>query len=136
KETAGKLKIPGLFINRATQEWYELIESETGKKIKGGTIDFLWENDNPVSKVVRAKWNGDTLLYGSELKQKIQSYFTQQRKLKFEVFTDWMPNDDCFVTLSDNVADKWGDPVGKIHIGSHPHDRKVSEQLAKNTLPI
>jgi choline dehydrogenase-like flavoprotein len=46
------------------------------------------------------------------------------------VFNDWLPNDDCFVTIDDEVKDKWGDAVAKIRIGNHDHDLKVGEYLA------
>ncbi|MCB9196114.1 MAG: GMC family oxidoreductase [Flavobacteriales bacterium] len=132
--TANQLKTPGVFVNRATQEWYEL-EVE-GTKLKGGTVDFLWDHANPVSKTVRAKWIGNDLQYGKALKEHMHSYFTEQRRLKFEIFVDWLPNNDCFVELSDDKFDKWGDPVGKIWTGMHDHDKKISEIIAENTLPI
>lgn len=132
---ADQLKIPGLFVNRACQEWYEL-ESESGQKIKGGTVDFLWDHANPVSRTIKAKWDGNDLLYGKALKEKIHSYFTEQRRLKFEIFTDWSPNDDCFIELSDDKFDKWGDPVGKIWTGAIDYDKTVGETIAKNTIPI
>jgi len=53
------------------------------------------------------------------------------RKLSFEVFVDWLPTDNTFVTLSDKVKDKWGDPVAKIRIDNHPHDIKVGEYIAQ-----
>lgn len=136
KDTAEQLAAPGLFVNRATQEWYEVEDEETGQKLKGGTVDFLWEHANPISRVMRAKWNDNTLLYGSELKTKIHNYFTKQRILKFEIFNDWLPNDKCFVELSDKVTDKWGDPVGKIWIGNHEHDEKIGRIIGKNTVKI
>jgi choline dehydrogenase-like flavoprotein len=135
-ETAEKLAIPGLFVNRATQEWYELEDNEAGRKIKGGTVDFLWEHANPISKAVRAKWDGDTLLHGSALKKKMHNYFTKQRILKFEIFNDWLPNDKCFVELSETIKDKWGDPVGKIWIGNHKHDEKVGTMIGERTVKI
>ena len=135
-DVAEELSIPGLFVNRASQEWYELEDEETGAKIKGGTVDFLWEHANPISKVMRAKWDGDILLHGSTLKTKIQKYFTKQRILKFEIFNDWLPNDNCFVELSDSITDKWGDPVGKIWIGNHPQDEKVGKMIGSRTVKI
>lgn len=134
-DTAEKLKVPGVFVNRATQEWYEL-KDEEGKTLKGGTVDFLWDHANPVSRTIKAKWDGNDLLYGKALKEKIHSYFTDQRRLKFEIFVDWLPTDDCFVELSDDKFDKWGDPVGKIWTSSHKHDRKVGKMIAENTIPI
>lgn len=135
EEEAEKLKTPGLFINRASQEWYVIKDSEfADAPVKGGTIDFVSEHANAVTKSVPLKYdyeNGGKLVFGSELKEKMKSYFTEQRKLKFEVFVDWLPNDNCFVELDEELTDKWGDPVAKIWLGYHEHDLKVGCYLAK-----
>jgi choline dehydrogenase-like flavoprotein len=127
---ADKIKEPGVFVNRAIQEWYEINDEDTKSKIKGGTIDFLFEHTNAIPKLVRQKWDGSRLVYGSELKNNIKDYFTKQRKIKFEIFNDWLPTDDCFVELDANEVDKWGDLVAKVRVGYHPHDIKVAKYLA------
>ena len=139
--TVKELKKQGLFVNRAIQHWYEIGKDEAkeigfNQPIKGGTVDFLFEHSNPMPKLVRSKWQGSKLIYGSELKSKIKKYFTEQRKIKFEIFNDWLPTDNCFVTLDDKEVDKWGDPVAKIRIGYHPHDLKVAKILAKKSEKI
>ncbi len=140
-DTVNAIKSQGLFVNRAIQHWYEIDKEEAEKigfnqNIKGGTIDFLFEHSNPMPKLVRSKWQGSKLMYGSELKSKIKSYFTEQRKIKFEIFNDWLPTDNCFVTLDDKEVDKWGDPVAKIRIGYHEHDLKVARLLAEKAEKI
>jgi choline dehydrogenase-like flavoprotein len=47
------------------------------------------------------------------------------------VFNDWLPTDDCFVSLDKEVTDKWGQAVAKVRIGGHQHDLVVGEYLAK-----
>jgi choline dehydrogenase-like flavoprotein len=133
KESAEQLKVPGLFVNRAIQNWYEINDKDAfPEKTKGGTVDFLFEHANGISKAIRNKRDSDgDLVYGSALKSKIKKYFLNQRKLNFEVFVDWLPTDNCFVTLDENVVDKWGDPVAKIRIDNHLHDIKVGKYLAK-----
>ena len=128
-----QLKVPGLFVNRAIQNWYEIDDKEVfPQKIKGGTVDFLFEHANGISKAIRNKWDNEgDLVYGSALKSKMKDYFLNQKKLNFEIFVDWLPHDNCYVTLDDNVVDKWGDPVAKIRIDNHPHDLLVGEYLAK-----
>ncbi|MCK5907960.1 MAG: GMC family oxidoreductase, partial [Flavobacteriales bacterium] len=122
---------PGIFVNRSIQNWYTIDDDEFGRG-KGGTVDFLFEHSNPTGKVIRQKWNNDgTLLYGSALKQKMKYYFTQMRKISFEVFNDWLPTDNCFVTLDPDVKDKWGDNVARIRISNHGQDIKVGEYLAE-----
>lgn len=121
----------GLFINRALQQWYEIDDPVLGK-CKGGTIDFVNEHANAVTKANKLKRNADgNLIFGSALKTKLHNYFTQQHKFKFEVFVDWLPNDNCRVELDPNVKDKWGDPVAQIWLGYHEHDLKVGKYLAE-----
>ncbi len=127
------LKIPGVFVNRSLHHWYEIDNhTEFDKKIKGGTVDFLFEHANATSKAIRQKWDeSGSLLFGSALKRKLKHYFTEQRRLKFEVFTDWLPTDNCYVSLDPEVKDKWGDPVARIRLGYHEHDLKVGRFLAE-----
>lgn len=130
---ANLLKAPGLFVNRAIQHWYEINDNQHfPNKIKGGTIDFLFEHANGISKAIRNKRDTEgNLVYGSELKTKIADYFINQRRLNFEIFVDWLPTNDCFVTLDDKITDRWGDPVVKIRINNHHHDINVGKYLAK-----
>lgn len=130
KEVEG-LRQYGLFINRASQQWYEINDEKLGR-VKGGTIDFVTEHANAVTKANKLKRDGDgKILFGSELKTKIKSYFTEQRKLKYEIFVDWLPNENCRVELDPEVKDKWGDPVAQVWLGYHEHDLKIGKYLAE-----
>lgn len=131
-----QLKIRGLFVNRSLQDWYIIDNKSFGKRSKGGTIDFLFRHANPIAKANSQKWGADGLVWGQPLKDKIKSYFTEGRHLRFEVFNDWLPTDNCFVTLDPNVKDKWGNPVARIRIGSHQHDLKVGKHLAKKAVSV
>ena len=136
-EIAQALAQPGVFVNRTIQDFYELTHPKTGQKMKGGTVDFLFEHANPVSKAIREKWdNNGNLRLGKPLKNHLQKYFRNVRKLKFEIFVDWLPTDNCFVSLSHKVTDRWGDPVAKIRVGNHPHDLKVAEIIADKSKQI
>jgi hypothetical protein len=46
------------------------------------------------------------------------------------VFNDWLPTDNCFVSLDSEVTDKWGQAVANVRIGAHQHDLVVGEYLA------
>ncbi len=61
----------------------------------------------------------------------MKTEFTSYKTLRFEVFNDWLPTDDCFVSLDDEVTDQWGDLVAKVRIGYHEHDLEVGEYLSK-----
>ena len=129
-EKAAALKVRGPFVNRALQDWYYIDDVEVGR-MKGGTIEFLFRHPNPIGQANRQKWKSDRLLWGVPLKNKLNSYFTDARYLRFETFCDWLPNDDCNVSLDTNLKDKWNAPVARIKIGEHPHNLKTSRYLAK-----
>ena len=129
-EQQQELMQPGLFFNRSLQDWYEFEKDE--KKYKGGTIDFLFEHANVVSRASREMYNDNgELIWGEELQKKIHKNLTTSRVLTFEVFNDWLPTDHCNVTLDDKVRDKYGVKVGAINLYSHPRDVEVGKHLAK-----
>jgi choline dehydrogenase-like flavoprotein len=130
-ELTQELKVKGPFVNRALQDWYFIDNAEFGGRAKGGTIDFLFRHPNAISRANAQKWDDDgKLLWGEPLKKKLKSYFSDGRYLQFEVFCDWSPVDDCFVTLAPDVKDKWGTPVAKVRVGFHRYDLKVGRYLA------
>ena len=136
KQQQNELKQVGPFINRALQDWYQINDASfeganKSGKAKGGTIDFLFYQ-NPIARAQGTQWdNNGELMWGEALKQSMFHEFTHYKTLRFEVFNDWLPTDDCFVALDENVTDNWGDPVAKVRIGSHDHDLVVGEYLAQ-----
>ena len=130
KQQAEKLKTRGPFVNRGLQDWYVIDDDAVGGRYKGGTIDFLLRHPNPIARANSVKWgDNDRLLWGKPLKQKLKAVFTEAQHLRFEVFNDWLPTDDCFVSLDPNIKDRWGSPVAKIRIGYHDHDLKIARYL-------
>ena len=130
KEKIDEINNPMTFVNRTLIDFYEIDDVMMGKKMKGGIIDFLLEHSNPIPKALRNKKDGERLLYGSELKDKIFDYFTTKKKIRFEAFCDWLPNDDCFVTLDPEQKDKWGDPVARVRLGYHKQNKIPGNYLA------
>jgi choline dehydrogenase-like flavoprotein len=131
----GELMQVGVFFNRSLQDWYEY--EKDSKKNKGGTIDFLFEHQNIIPRVMREVYddNGE-LLWGDALAKKVQKRLTTSRVLTFEVFNDWLPTDKCFVSVDKEAKDKYGMPVGVINLYGHPQDLKVGEHLAKRAVQV
>jgi len=128
---AQNMKQRGPFVNRGLQDWYFIDDKEFGAPAKGGVIDFLLRHPNGISKANGEKWDDNgKLMWGKPLKQKLKTVFAETQYLRFEVFNDWLPTDDCFVSLDETVKDKWGSPVAKIRLGYHDHDLKVGRYLA------
>jgi choline dehydrogenase-like flavoprotein len=126
-----QMKVRGLFINRSLEDWYFLDKEVFGKPMKGGLIDFMFRHANPVARANSEKWGDGGLLWGLPLKKRLEKVFREGRFLRFEIFNDWLPTDNCFVSLDEKYKDKWGNPVAKIRSGYHPHDLEVGRYLAQ-----
>jgi len=124
-----ELMTRGAFVNRSLQDWY--VYRREGRAFKGGTIDFLFEHANPVSRAMRELYDDNGhLVWGSKLQKRLEHAFKASRVFVFEVFNDWLPTDNCFIGVDEGVRDKWGMPVGKIRLYGHPHDLEVGAFLA------
>jgi choline dehydrogenase-like flavoprotein len=129
---AAQARISGPFVNRALQDWYEIDDRAFGpRRVKGGMIEFLLGHPNAVSRANGSKWRDGELLWGLPLKRKLEQWFSEDRRIEFEVFNDWLPTDDCFVTLDHSVTDRWGSPVARVRLGYHQHDLAVGRYLAE-----
>jgi choline dehydrogenase-like flavoprotein len=129
RQAADALKTRGPFVNRSLQDWYFINDKTMGGRIKGGTVDFLLRHPNAMSKAMGAKWDGDDLVWGKALQKNLKSIFTDSQTLRYEIFCDWLPTDNCFVSLDNTVKDKWDSPVAKVRIGYHEHDLKVGHYI-------
>ena len=130
KITFEELMERGLFVNRALQDWYE-VELPGKGKVKGGLIEFLFEHANPINRAVSLKYEGNDLIWGEALQQKVERYFRHSKSLNFEIFCDWLPTDDTYVTIDKKRRDKYGMPVAKLRIGPHPQDLEVAAVIAE-----
>ncbi len=137
-EKARELMARGPFFNRFLQDWYVINDrSFSSQTVKGGTIDFVFDPPSPTSEANSLKWDqDDNLIWGSELKQRLTSFFHDTRDFKFEVFCDWLPTDDCNVSLSSQVKDHWNSPVARVQVGAHPHDLKVAQYLVDKGVAV
>ncbi len=120
----------GLFINRTLLDWYYT------EKFKGGVIDILFEHANPIRRASILRWKEDELIIAEELQNRIFETFTKTRTLNIEIFTDWTPNDNSFISVDENYKDKYEIPVANIRIGSHPQDLKASKLLEEKAIKL
>ena len=134
---AQAMKTRGPFVNRGLQDWYFINDKSLGGRIKGGTVDFLLRHPNPISKAMSEKWDDDDrLVWGRPLQKHLKSLFTDSQYLRYEIFCDWLPTDNCFVDLDRAVRDKWQTPVAKVRIGYHEHDLKVGHYINGHAIRV
>ena len=120
----------GLFVNRSILDWY-FIDHWWDGKFKGGSVEFMFEHQNIISRARKGNEEHGQLVWGKALGERLVKRFTQTKSIRFEIFNDWLPNDDCFVSLDENYKDKYGMPVGKLRLEAHPQDLKVGKYIAK-----
>jgi choline dehydrogenase-like flavoprotein len=132
-----ELKLPLPFINRTVQDWYVIDDRRFGPRAKGGSLDFMFVHPNPIAL---ARWfafsSGDRMTWGTQFKNDLRSYIKEARHVMVEVFADWLPLPNCRVSLDSSVKDKWGLPVARIRMDSHPHHRKVAEYLSDRAAEV
>jgi len=124
----------GTFVNRSLCDWY--FYDEKGKEQKGGIVDFLFEHANPMTKAVKQRFSKNKLLWGKAFQDKIYHKITKTKQLNFEVFNDWLPTDNCFVSVDEKYKDVYGMPVANIRIGAHKRDLEVGRYLANKAKKV
>jgi len=121
----------GLFVNRSLMDWYY------NEKFKGGTVDILFEHANPIRRASFARWDENSeLVIGEELQNKIYNNFTKTRTLNMEIFTDWTPNDNSFISVDEKYKDKYGIPVANIRIGAHKQDLEAANFIKEKAIKL
>jgi len=121
---------PGYFINRTILDWY-FVDDWWHGKFKGGSVEWMFEHQNIISRARKNNYENGKLIWGKALGERVYDRFTTQKSIRFEIFNDWLPNDNCFVTVDPSHKDKYGMPVGKLRIHGHPQDVKVGNYIAK-----
>ena len=124
------LLAPGLFVNRVVFDWYYT------KEFKTGMIEFVFEHANPIRRASFLRYEKENLIFGEELQEKIYNTFTKTRNLNLELFLDWTPNDNSFISVDEKYKDKWGVPVANIRIGVHEQDLKATKFLKEKSVEI
>lgn len=126
-----KLMVEGYFVNRVIKDFYFFDDQ------KGGIMELLFEHPNPIRKANKLKWDDNgKLLWGEALYEKLYNNFNKQKNLSIEIFNDWLPNDNCKVTIDKKRKDKYGINVAKIAIGSHPVNERVGDKIAMEAVKL
>lgn len=123
------LEVTAPFIDRSVQDFYLMPDDSHGFR-KGGTLGFMWAHPNPIYAAVGIAKKGQRGIFGKALKDKLREY-RDSRILEFEVYGEFLPNPDTYVSVDSNVKDKYGLPVAAITVKRHPIDFKMTEFLVE-----
>ena len=123
------------FVNRSVQDLY-LLDRDSPKVRKGGTISFLLPHGNPIHAAEQlAIGNRDVPLWGAELKRAIVG-LQQSRRLEFEVFSETLPVESSMVTLDPEVRDRHGLPAARIRVLQNIVDRQINAVVVDKAVEI
>jgi len=122
------------FVNRSFQDLY--LQQQGTRATKGGTVSFLLPHANPIYTAERIATRGPHPLWGKALKDALRHSFRRVRELEFEVFSETLPTADSRVTLDPEVKDRWGLPVARFQVSSHPQDARANRVLVNKGLEV
>lgn len=117
------------FVNRSLQDFYVMPDSRFGFR-KGGTLGFMWAHPNPIFAAVGMAKKGQHGIFGKALKDTLREYRDSQI-LEFEIYGEFLSNEDTFVSVEPTVKDKYGLPVAAITIKRHPIDFTMTQFLVE-----
>ncbi len=120
----------GLFVNRSILDWY-FVDDWWDGKFKGGSVEWMFEHQNIISRARKDNVREGRYIWGKELGERLVKRFSEGKSIRFEIFNDWLPNDNCFVSVDPKHKDKYGMPVGRLRVEGHPQDLKVGRYIAK-----
>jgi Choline dehydrogenase and related flavoproteins len=104
---------------------------------KGGVLTFDLGRVHPVGEALRiATREGDRLLWGRALQERLEWVLRDSRTVALEVFQDFVPNRGTFVELDPTVVDRWGIPVARIHLTEPAHHRAAGAWLVERGLEL
>ena len=66
------------------------------------------------------------------MKKHLQNYFTNTRKLKFEIFVDWLPTDNCYVELDDKIKEMIVERASEEEIAKYAYEFKGYRPLRED----
>jgi choline dehydrogenase-like flavoprotein len=120
---------PAPFVQRSLQDYYLLKDDRAGFR-KGGTLGFMWTHPNPIFAAVNMAGTGESGVFGRELKDRLRAY-RDSRILQFEIYAEFLPTPNTYVTTEAGVKDKYGIPVAAITLQRHPLDLVATRYLVE-----
>lgn len=117
------------FVNRSLQDFYVMPDERFGFR-KGGTLGFMLSHPNPIYAAVKMAGTGKSGVFGKALKDKLREY-RDSRILEFEIYGEFLPTDGTYVSVAENVKDKYGLPVAAITVKRHPRDLVMTKFLVE-----
>jgi choline dehydrogenase-like flavoprotein len=126
-----------LSAQRSLQDFYASDPPVDGV-VKGGTLLFLMSFMQPVARaeaIAFREADSPKGLWGAPLKKALREKL-HRPQLEWEAFCEFYANRGTYVDLDPSVKDKWGMPVARMTIETHPKSREGTGLLARKAQAI
>ncbi|MBI4815070.1 MAG: GMC family oxidoreductase [Deltaproteobacteria bacterium] len=135
----GKAKLTGLdmklpWLGRSVQDFYE--RSKRFSQRKGGTLRFDLLHPNPIFRAEHVALGDGQVRFGQGLKEALYTHFRESRTAEAEIFSEFLPNPDTFVSLDPEVKDRYGLPVARIQVRPHPDSVTATRALVDRSVEL
>lgn len=128
------LKDHAPFVGRSVLDFY--LPKEPGAPKKAGALNFLLPSGGPISQSEAIAGRTGPVVWGNELRQRLSSYWHDQKQIDCETFGEYLANAGTYVELDTETKDQFGFAAPRIHIDRHPHDYAVADYLAKQAVKL
>lgn len=126
-----------LSAQRTIQDFYAM-DAPVDGVAKAGTLSFLVGFVQPIAaaeSIARQRGKDGRILWGAALKKELRERLPRKH-LQFESFCEFYANPDTYVDLDPQVKDRWGTPVARMTVSTHPKSREGTKLLAGKALDI
>jgi choline dehydrogenase-like flavoprotein len=129
-----------LSAQRSIQDFYFMEPSVEGVT-KGGTLTFLSGFVQPIAMADAAAYRRHATqpsrdpVWGAKLKSLLRQQL-RRRGVEFETFAEFYANPGTYVDLDPAVRDRWGAPVARMTVSSHPNSKAATSLLARKGVQI
>ncbi|HEX8794344.1 MAG TPA: GMC family oxidoreductase [Polyangiaceae bacterium] len=127
-----------LSAQRTVQDFYWMDPPVEGVA-KGGTLSFLVGFVQPIAMAEgiarRHAKDGGGVLWGTALKKLLRDRMVRS-ELQFETFCEFYATPGTYVDLDPAIKDRWGTPVARMTVSTHPRSRDGTRLLARKAVEV
>jgi len=115
------------FLDRTIQDFYE---TQGLPHPKAGTLLFQLPSAGPILRAQRiAQVETGPPLFGTALRRALRRALVETATIEWEALGEFLPHAGCYMDLDPQVKDRYGLPVARLHLSTHPASTAAAELL-------
>ncbi|QOC22775.1 GMC family oxidoreductase [Wenzhouxiangella sp. AB-CW3] len=117
-------------LNVSVADYY-LGDGASGELLKGGMLRFDMLARLPFRRSLQVLRRNDRILWGKPLLDALAEELGQCDRIEYEVFHDFLPSSETWMSLDENREDAFGLPAAHIRLGHCPQRQRTGEILSE-----